>query len=279
MRIPCELLLNMIENSFNKRFAWVTRHVVVPPLGHTLVDFRRLVWIVELLAQVAPAIQRISHHVVVLFPLEIFEVKSLVLVQQQQILGQLFGRSEIGDVDVGMRRGVGGVIRTTVHHRNYVRFQGPVEFLADVIGAKGILGRQVKLVLVQQIVTTVAVPGQTRQIAAVAVHVDGHVLAQLANVILPPPVRLLIGTEPGQQFVLFGQSRVIGDVFHKLGRGDGPLAWRQSRRKLFQQRRRGFPADFAVMLCAVDVGISAVRHGPVEVIVDGPGEVDGVVAG
>ena len=36
----------MIENCFNERIARITRHVIVPPFGHTLVNFRRLLRIV-----------------------------------------------------------------------------------------------------------------------------------------------------------------------------------------------------------------------------------------
>ncbi len=68
-------------------------------------------------------------------------------------------------------------------------------------------------------------------------------------------------------------------MFYQFGRGDWPFARRHSRRKLFQQRRRGFPTNFAVRLGTVDVGTSAVRHAPVEIVFDSPGEVNGVVAG
>lgn len=77
--------------------------------------------IVSHLTQVTPAPFLIEFHGEVTSPVEVTSVQRVRLVQQEQIIGQLFGRCEIVDVDERMRRGEFRVIHSTFDHLQKIR--------------------------------------------------------------------------------------------------------------------------------------------------------------
>ena len=84
------------------------------------------------------------------FPSKILVVESVVLIQSVEVIGQVFDRVEIVDVDEGIVRRVELVVgaRSAHHHRHDVGHQRvDVELLGDVVAAVGILEGQVELVV------------------------------------------------------------------------------------------------------------------------------------
>ena len=251
------------QGPFDEVFSIDTGHLIVPVVSDVCVTLDWLQRIVELLAQLTPTQTRERFDHVVFLPAEVFHVEGVVLVQKEQVLGQFFGRPEVGHVDVRVRRTVLRVIRTAVHNRNDAVTQGPVEFFSDVIRAQGIFCGDVKLVLVQQAIAIVSGRGNALQSAALAVNVDGHVLGQLSEVHVAFTERIFVRAEPGDEFGPLGQSRIRFVPQDRFRRMD-PTVRRQICRQTFDGWRRFFRHQNSVRLRFPNVGISTIRHGPVE---------------
>ncbi len=163
-----------------------------------------------------------------------------------------------------MGRSVSGVIRTAVNDGDDVGFQGAVEFLGDVIGAQGIFGSNVELVVAQELVAVGPLGRIAFQMAASAVSVDRRVLGHFAEVFLPPAQSFAVGIEPGHQFGLVVQHLGMQkSVEHFTGIGRN-FTSRQRPGQNFGHDGSRFAAGAAVRMAGKNVGIATVGHGPVE---------------
>ena len=162
------------------------------------------------LAQVAPRINgHLFLHAKVAPPFKVVGVQSAVLTQFDQIIGQLFGRFVVQDVDVRMGRGETRVMSSAQNDGHRLRQESSEQLLGDVIRTKVVLERQVEQVISFELLVAriarvlVAVAGQ---VAAPAVDVDADVFLQLGNVELASDVRLAVRDEPG------GRDALAADV-------------------------------------------------------------------
>jgi len=147
-------------------------------------------------------------------------VQRVVVVQQQQIIGQSFGRFKIGDVDVGMRRGELRIVGASVDDGHHVAAEGAVELFSDVIRAKRVFCRDIKLVGVEHHVAFVTHErtGETI-ITARSVNVHLDVIGELREIFLSHSVRVFVRAEPGDQFLLLLQPLLgSGERVHQLRR-------------------------------------------------------------
>ncbi len=254
-----------------KRTAGKTGDLVVKPSADIFVAFLRLFRAIKLLAQVAPAVGRRADDLPVFFPVEIFRVEPRIGVQDVEVLGQGLWRDEIGRVDVGMGRSVGGVIRTAVNDGDDVGFQGAVEFLCDVIGAQGILGGDVELVVAQELVAVSSLGRIAFQMAASAVSVDRRVLGHFAEVFLSPAQSFAVGIEPGHQFGLVANFGMQNGVEWSIRIWRSLTFWQRLGQNVGHDGSR-FAAEAAVRMAGKDVRIATVGHGPVEEIFQRLGE-------
>ena len=84
--------------------------------------------------------------------------------------------------------------------------QSSEELLSDVIGAQGVLKRQIKLVFISQIVE--AVLAFAWQITTLAIHVDIDVFLHECYVIFSPRMGVTVGYNPKHELTL-GRPKLI----------------------------------------------------------------------
>jgi len=136
-----------------------------------------------------------------LLPLKVLIVEGVVLIEQVQVLGQLFGAGEVVYVDERVLRRVLLVVATWRPHHNghHIRSQSvDVELFGDVIATVGVLESQIELVVlgedIEAVVTAVA---RTALGTAATVDVDIDVVFEILGVLEPIVLGTAVGDEPG----------------------------------------------------------------------------------
>ena len=183
--------------------AFETSSFIDPPLFNIAVRF---FWencgLVGQSAEVTPSVHVGKLNLVVPFPVEITRVQVVGTIEQQQVIGQLFGRCEMSHVDERMRRGELVVIDATQNDGHRVVNQSLKQFLSDVIGAERILKGQIEFVIGSEHLEAKGFVLLTaREITASAVNVDGDQLTQLVDVFFTLTRRRTMRYEPGDQFI------------------------------------------------------------------------------
>ncbi len=187
-------------------------------------------------------------------PPEVLIVFRVVLVEPDEVFGQLAHRFEVHRVDERVRR------RETImrplqgqYDGHHIEVHHGEELLRHVIETQRVLQRQIKFVLgLHHAPTRGFLRSRTLQIAAIAVNVDADVLFQSLDESVAGRRRATIADKPSHHFRL--SSRVI---FHRL-LFHGVL----QHCRIGVQWQLSWWFDPAVWWN--DVRVPSVRHGPVE---------------
>ena len=110
---------------------------------------RLIAFFVKFFTQIAKRFRGVEFVFEIFFPLKIFEIEGVVVVQQFDVFGDFGWRLEIGHVDVRMCWSEFRVISAAVHDRNNIFVEVLIKSFSDQISGKDDLGRQVKFVLFQ----------------------------------------------------------------------------------------------------------------------------------
>ena len=114
----------------------------------------------------------------VLTPREKLVVQRGLAVDVEQVLGEEARRVELDGVYEGGRGHEASVVAVAEHHWHDVVVERAEELLGDVLAAQRVLERHEELVLRGDVSATIGAVWRTRARAALAVHIDGHELAQ-----------------------------------------------------------------------------------------------------
>ena len=125
----------------------------VPPLGHVDVDGRRLYTFVKNGTETTQSAVEfrpdpVANNSKVVLPSKVFVVQIIILVQQYEVIGQLFHRGKIKSVDV--RLGRCQPLEIVVHIENDwhdIVVDHPEKFLCHVIAAERVVQAQVEFII------------------------------------------------------------------------------------------------------------------------------------
>lgn len=178
---------------------WTAFCIINPPLLN-IIHFSRVISIVCDFTNATPSLFGHRRNSEVPLPIEVPRIQIIRSIEQNEIVGQLFRRLKVENVNKRVW-GCESVVINSAHHDGHCTVQkAPRQLFSDVIRAQRVLESNVKLVISLQHLPAEWTVVVAREITALTVNVNRHVFTQFANVIFSAACSFAVRNEPGNHF-------------------------------------------------------------------------------